>query len=160
LGIKVLEETLESEAITSLGHFDAITLWDVIEHSTDPLVAVRRAYQLLAKGGILVLRTPNMNFHHMRIRFFPWIGRREGRNIYLDAPLHLFGFSPSNIRMLLHKVGFDEIEIMTGEPRQAGGKPSRFARSVLYYFAKVLSFLTFGKLILSSSMLVIARKWG
>ena len=53
---------------------------------------------------------------------------------------------------------FSEIEIKTGEPRGGGSSRMRFARNVLYSFAKACFFLTTGKLILSSSMLVIARK--
>ena len=159
LRVKVVEGTLDEDAASfEPEYFDAITLWDVIEHTTDPLNTVKIAFHLLVKGGVLVLRSPNMDFHRIRMRFFPWIGRRQGRNIFLDATLHLFGFSSHTIRILLQKAGFKEIEISTGVPREAGKALLRFTRDALYTLAKMVFFLTHRKVLLSSSMLILARK--
>ncbi len=42
------------------GHrFDAITGWDVIEHSREPVALLRAARRRLAPGGVVALSTPN-----------------------------------------------------------------------------------------------------
>jgi len=42
------------------GHrFDAITGWDVIEHSREPVALLRTARRCLAPGGVVALSTPN-----------------------------------------------------------------------------------------------------
>lgn len=39
------------------GAFDAVTLWDVLEHTTDPGAFLDRAREMLAPGGVLVVFT-------------------------------------------------------------------------------------------------------
>jgi SAM-dependent methyltransferase len=41
--------------------FTVITMWDVIEHVADPLALVRQARDCLAPGGVLAIRTPNLD---------------------------------------------------------------------------------------------------
>jgi 2-polyprenyl-3-methyl-5-hydroxy-6-metoxy-1,4-benzoquinol methylase len=57
-GLEVVTGTLEEESWSSRS-FDAITMWDVIEHMADPRTAVAQAGRLLKEGGMLVVSTPN-----------------------------------------------------------------------------------------------------
>lgn len=41
------------------GFFDAVTLWDVIEHVTDPQSLLRRIHELLRPDGMVFIHTPN-----------------------------------------------------------------------------------------------------
>ena len=41
------------------GYFDAVTLWDVIEHLDDPISTMAEIHRIMAPGGILVVFTPN-----------------------------------------------------------------------------------------------------
>ncbi|MGB9625767.1 MAG: class I SAM-dependent methyltransferase [Phycisphaerae bacterium] len=41
------------------GSFDAVTLWDVIEHVTDPRGLLARIHELLCEDGMVFLHTPN-----------------------------------------------------------------------------------------------------
>ncbi len=41
------------------GYFDAICLWDVIEHLNDPVATLEQACRLLKSGGYLFIDTPN-----------------------------------------------------------------------------------------------------
>ena len=53
-------ETGEFAAAFASGRqYDAVTMWDVIEHSRDPVDLLRGARSCLAPGGVLGLATPN-----------------------------------------------------------------------------------------------------
>lgn len=54
----VREEPLEALTDDS-ERYDAITMWDVIEHVNDPRETIAAAYRLLAPGGVLLIDTPN-----------------------------------------------------------------------------------------------------
>ncbi len=41
--------------------FDVIAMWDVVEHVADPVALLRESRELLRPGGVLVLRTPNLD---------------------------------------------------------------------------------------------------
>lgn len=56
-GLDVVETPID-DALWEDRRFDAITLWDVIEHVNDPLGLVRRAHHLLRPGGKLFMDTP------------------------------------------------------------------------------------------------------
>src|SRR5207248_5306997 len=40
-------------------HFNAITLWDVIEHFDDPCSTMREIHRIMAPGGVLFVFTIN-----------------------------------------------------------------------------------------------------
>ena len=53
--------TLDSFSEKSSDHFDAIVMWDFIEHVENPIVNLEIARNLLAEGGLLFIRTPNLD---------------------------------------------------------------------------------------------------
>ena len=79
-------------------HFDAITLWYVIEHLLDPRGALREFHRALRPGGILVLS--QQDFSSIQARFF------KGRWLFLDPPRHLFQFSPATLTRMARDEGF------------------------------------------------------
>jgi 2-polyprenyl-3-methyl-5-hydroxy-6-metoxy-1,4-benzoquinol methylase len=50
-------EALDPEAEEH--RYDAITLWDVIEHVLDPMAFIERAQKMLRPGGVIVICTPD-----------------------------------------------------------------------------------------------------
>ena len=84
------------------GSFDAVTLWDVIEHTPDPLQALRRVRSLLAPGGLLVVNYPDIG---------SWIARMLRRKWPFLSSVHLYYFTRQTIRAALDRAGFDVIEI-------------------------------------------------
>lgn len=65
-------------------HFDALTLWDVLEHMPDPSAALRECVRILKPGGILLVKTPDPAGGEAGWFKQNWIG--------YEAPQHLFGF--------------------------------------------------------------------
>lgn len=80
--------------------FDAVTLWDVIEHLPDPVAACRKAASLLRPGGILALTTGDIHSLPARLTGARWR--------LITAP-HLYYFSFKTLRLLLRKTGFRPI---------------------------------------------------
>ena len=83
--------------------FDVITMYHVLEHLHDPREALGKAYQLLKSGGLLVVAVPN--FDSLQAKIF------RQRWYHLDAPRHLYHFTPRTLKMLLHdEAGFKVLE--------------------------------------------------
>lgn len=83
------------------GHFDVVTMIDVIEHLTDPVSVLREANRILKPAGILYLVTPNIKSLSSWVMGKRWWGLRLA---------HLYYFSPETMRILLEKTGFSIIE--------------------------------------------------
>ncbi len=81
--------------------FDLVTLWDVVEHLHDPVGSLRRARELLAPGGLLLLETQNVESRFARL-----MGRRWQ---HFKQAEHLWHFSPSTAGRLLKAAGFEPI---------------------------------------------------
>jgi 2-polyprenyl-3-methyl-5-hydroxy-6-metoxy-1,4-benzoquinol methylase len=79
------------------GSFDVITLWDVIEHTTDPAAVLERCRTLLKPGGLLVVNYPDIG---------SWIARLFGRRWLFLTSVHLYYFDRRTMRRLLEKAGF------------------------------------------------------
>lgn len=86
------------DATLDPGSFDAVCLWDVLEHVSDPGAFLAKAAQSLRPGGVLALNVPNLQ---------SWIARALGRRWPLLLPEHLFFFSPASLRLLLGRHGID-----------------------------------------------------
>ncbi|MGC9605508.1 MAG: class I SAM-dependent methyltransferase [Minisyncoccia bacterium] len=80
------------------GSFDAITMFDVIEHFTDPLAEVAAAARLLKPGGLLVVNTPDAGSVWARL-----LGRRWH---LLVPPEHIHYFTADNLGRVLRANGF------------------------------------------------------
>jgi SAM-dependent methyltransferase len=78
------------------GSFDAVCLWDVLEHVSDPDAFLAQAAGSLRPGGVLALNVPNLQ---------SWIARALGRRWPLLLPEHLFFFSPVSLRLLFDRHG-------------------------------------------------------
>ena len=87
------------------GRFDAITMFDVIEHLEDPRRALDRCRQFLAPDGRLFLTTPDSG---------SFIARMMGANWhYLNLDQHVSVFSAGNLSRLLADTGFTTISQRT-----------------------------------------------
>ncbi|HKY53599.1 MAG TPA: class I SAM-dependent methyltransferase [Anaerolineales bacterium] len=98
-------------------YFDAVTLWDVIEHVNYPYETLRSAVNVLKHGGLLLIDTPcRDSFYH---RFGELTYRLSGGRFptFLNAMYssHLFGhkqiFSTKEMKDLLESVGLEVIDL-------------------------------------------------
>jgi len=83
--------------------FDALTMWDYIEHSIDPAGDFAKAADVLRPGGILMLSTGNAAAA---------VARLSGRRWHLLTPRHHnFFFTVETLRRYLEGHGFDLVEV-------------------------------------------------
>ena len=87
------------------GSFDVVLMSHVIEHVPDPVAYVRRAAELLAPNGKIVLLTPNIRSWGFQIYGSCWFP--------LDAPRHLMLFDPDTLRWLGARVGLRATTVRT-----------------------------------------------
>jgi SAM-dependent methyltransferase len=82
--------------------FDAVTLWDVIEHLDRPIEALGQLRLLLKPGGYLFISTPDAG---------SLVARLLGRHWhYIDPVQHLNLFSFANLSLALKRAGFEVIQ--------------------------------------------------
>ncbi len=97
LGVPLRSASLES--IGGTARYEAITMWDYIEHSLDPRGEIEKAHELLRPGGILALSTGDVD---------SLAGRLSGSRWHLLTPRHHnFFFGSSTLRPLLRRSGFE-----------------------------------------------------
>jgi SAM-dependent methyltransferase len=82
-------------------HFDAVTLWDVLEHLHDPLANLRELRRIVRQGGALFVRLPNASSYVARLCGRYWSG--------YDLPRHMTLFTPATLRRALAQAGFEQI---------------------------------------------------
>jgi 2-polyprenyl-3-methyl-5-hydroxy-6-metoxy-1,4-benzoquinol methylase len=83
--------------------FDAITLWEVIEHLPDPIDTLRQLRDRLRPGGRLMLSTPNTGHWQATRAKEQWAGYRP--------PSHLQYFVRETLADALRRAGFEQIEV-------------------------------------------------
>ena len=88
--------------------FELITLWDILEHVTEPALGLQTLHPWLVRGGYLFLNVPNIDSVSARLMGSRWV-------LFLRE--HLWYFSPTTITSLLEKTGYRVIEIRPNRVR-------------------------------------------
>ena len=81
--------------------FDLVTLWDVIEHISEPNQVLRDIALVLKDDGLLIVNVPNSHSIASRI-----LGRRWP----FILAVHIHYFTPTSIMKILDKHGFTVVE--------------------------------------------------
>jgi 2-polyprenyl-3-methyl-5-hydroxy-6-metoxy-1,4-benzoquinol methylase len=79
-------------------HFEAVTMWHVLEHMYDPSAVLAEIYRVLKPGGVFMLEVPNVNSLPAS-----WFGEVW---FPLEIPRHLYHFTPQTLTAMLTKGGF------------------------------------------------------
>ena len=117
--LKIYKQPVESEFWQKeyANHFDAVTLWDVIEHVNYPYQTLQSAVNILKAGGLMLIDTPcRDSFYH---KFGELTYRLSGGRFptFLNAMYssHLFGhkqiFSTIEMKELFESVGLEIIDL-------------------------------------------------
>lgn len=98
LGARLQVGSIEEHDPAFAGRFDAITMFDVIEHLPDPRQALRRCHGYLGPNGHLFITTPDASSLMARLLGRHWY--------YVDLVEHLSLFTRANLTRLLSGTGF------------------------------------------------------
>lgn len=103
-GLHVVQGMLETADLPE-EYFDVVTMWDVIEHVTDPLGTLQQAYRLLKPGGLVVVHTIDINslFARLMGARWPWL-----------MEMHIYYFSRHTLRAMLEQCGF---QVLSDRPQ-------------------------------------------
>jgi 2-polyprenyl-3-methyl-5-hydroxy-6-metoxy-1,4-benzoquinol methylase len=98
-GLHMIEGTLATCGLAD-NSLDAVTMWDVIEHVTDPFGEMQQAQRLLKPGGLLVVHTMDIDSLFARVMGSRWPWLME---------MHIYYFSRRTLKQMLEKAGFTVI---------------------------------------------------
>ncbi len=110
-GLTVRQGLLQDVGYTE-GQFDAITLFEVIEHLKQPLELLQECQRILRPGGIMLIGTGNAASWTMAAMGSRWE--------YLDIAKHgghISFYNPGSIRTLAQQAGFTVADIHTRSVR-------------------------------------------
>ena len=85
--------------------FDFIRMWSVLEHVHDPSAYLKKVYNILKPGGIVLIQLPNLSSCASFI-----FGKRWSA---LDVPRHLYHFNKRTLKEMVEKQGFKTQNINT-----------------------------------------------
>lgn len=83
---------------------DVIVMNQVIEHLDDPAAVVRRSYELLKPGGVLLIETPSVDAWDPKLFWKRYWGGWH-------TPRHWTLYTPSTLSDLLRRSGFEIVEV-------------------------------------------------
>jgi len=121
-GLRVRTGRLEALDLPEAS-FDVITLYDAIEHLTDPVATLAAVRRLLKPGGLLHLVTPNVGGLQARLLGRHWYHYKPGE--------HLFYFAPNTLRSTVERAGLR----WNGWSRSASYLTFTYVFSRLRYYA-------------------------
>lgn len=94
--------------------FDAVSLFEVVEHLRAPLALLRECHRILRPGGIMLISTGNAASWTASAMKARW----DYFQTHKDAG-HISFFNPQSISLLAAKAGFETAEVTTSRVRFA-----------------------------------------
>jgi SAM-dependent methyltransferase len=108
VGIKVFRSNDPSDVLTNMTEqYDAIVLWHSLEHLPSPWLVIEKASKALKNDGVLLIAIPNIDGYDSRVMREKWL--------HLDAPRHLYFYSPEALTALCRQFGLSPRYISTSD---------------------------------------------
>lgn len=107
LGHDVVDCSFEEFPATP-GGYDAITMWGVLQLSTDPVRTLSLASRLLRPGGVMAVGVSNFASLDRSVLRGRWWG--------LGLPRHLCHFEPHTITRMMNDTGLNVLKVLMDAP--------------------------------------------
>lgn len=88
--------------------FDVIALWDVVEHTDNPVVFLEEVKKFLKTDGIICIQSPNIDSFIARLKRERWD--------WLPPGDHIYYFTPKTLTGVVENAGLRVIYSSTWEP--------------------------------------------
>jgi 2-polyprenyl-3-methyl-5-hydroxy-6-metoxy-1,4-benzoquinol methylase len=157
LGAQQVQCVSAEDAGFAPGSFSLITAWDVIEHIFDPIPFLAHLCTLVAPGGGLFIRTPNIAYGYPVYAARRWV---LGHEVELGPTNHVVYFSARTMRDALARAGLSARDWWVHVPPQVApdaGDARRETRVIAAKdsyarLARVLARASAGRLVLGSDL--------
>lgn len=126
LDLDAINEDSPHKSLERLEFYEAIVLWQVIEHLPEPFEFLKIASRKIKPGGILLLSTPNpLSFQLKAMRSF-WP--------HIDAPRHINLFPPEMLKKYLEALGMREVFFSCSDQGAKGWNIFGWQRLLMNFF--------------------------
>jgi len=130
-GLNVYQGTLPCPDISD-NSFDVITMWQSLEHVTNPRAVIAEAYRILGPGGCLAIGVPLFDSFACKCFGPDWY--------HLDIPRHNSHFECFTLRRLLEEEGFNKISFRFQHRKKSYQKSlERYSERTGNKWAKILA---------------------
>lgn len=112
-GFEIVTVNLSKYSLDKLDcrQFDVITLFQAIEHLSDPVGVLHDLANRLAPGGVMYVECPNEGAWYLHVKnVLRQRFDREGFFGSLNPPQHLFGFTRESMKLALKNAGLEILE--------------------------------------------------
>jgi len=143
--------------------FSVITFINVLEHSAQPWLEIRRATELIRPGGLLYIRFPNGFLHSKTLQLAHQVGLSD--HVLKFLVFHRYVVTALHIRRLLEDHGFIHTTLHNSPPSE--GDPNRLllnqmlatcTKKLAFSLARFTENISRGQLFLGASLEVTALK--
>ncbi len=111
-GLNVLNQPIEEIDASQIQEVSFVNLQFVLEHLTNPLEVLQKAYQILSPGGIIRVCVPN-DFSEGQLAYMDYF-KEEPKWVCLPDHINYFNFD--SLSRLITKIGFAEVYRTTDFP--------------------------------------------
>ena len=142
--------------------FDVVVMSDVIYYEPEPAKLWTLLPNLVAPGGIVIIRVPNrlllIRLAQAIRRFVTSKRARDMRDrIMFFNPEHLFIFSRRLLTRRLSSLGFDPVTVWPSELLTPGAQTRRL-HTLYYQVARLVHLGTLRRLTITPSLLLVGRR--
>jgi len=167
-GIKGAVAPSLQEAGLPTGGFDAVTLWDVLEHLPHPQEELGEIHRILKPGGVMALKSPNYEWLILKTRLAD--GLKSARFLqrmkvmthfgFFAPEVHLYNYTSRTLEGMLSRCGFRLLKISLSRSSEQSSRLSLILHDMVTYTARGLYALSLKRMNLNPSLTAYAVREG